>query len=537
MTFVGFSEGDAKRIANVVKRVEQNSGTRPHSPDKYSGTADNVWIKITDADYSTGKYAWTLQVRKDDGTWDDDADDIEGTLEDNYAIETNTFKYVPDGAVVCAYHLHDHMVFLYDNYSIVGTASGTIGAGGSGSVDITIPSGAGTISVSNPGAAIASGKSVLVEWFPGADTYVVSPQQTGESEPQLFVNFQLTSELAVDAASITVNVLSYWGGSDPGSTITVYNIPNANSLYAYRGFSGDKGIAVWDAANEKFWIDSGLRPATPREFIAVKTTPSTSDSIWDVASVYSCDGGPLPAAGISAASNPFNLRCHFGEQVLLCEDFYAESIYVKQVYHTTIELVEKLNFTDGSLTQTRYLEVSAQVDTTTDTSTVWTPEETELDVVVGATFSGSDFKIQKKTISVFTSADAAESTVFTADSETVVTDTDYSEPSFTETKKTLLVLPQGETSSSSNNVFTATSVGLVDDISWTGSYLGESKTNVYVLGSSGGSSSTVFTAGTTSFITDVTDEGTSLKKWARNATVIAYTSESGEDISAIEDCE
>lgn len=531
-----FSEGDGKRIANVVKRVEGTPTGRAPSTPQYSGTSDEVWIKITDADYSTGKYAWTLQVRKDDGTWEDDADEIEGTLEENYAKETNGFKYVPDGAIVLAYHLHDHMVFLYDNYVVSGTASGTIGAGGSGTVSITFPSGAGTLSAANPGAAIADGKAVHVQWFLDDDWEIVPQQAAETSEVQLFVRFQLTGELDRTAASISATRIGYWGGSDPGGTVTVYNPALASGFKSYRGFNGDTGIAVWDTDEEKFWIVSGLRPATPREFIATKSTPSSDNATWDILDAYALDGGPLPAGGISLAANPFNLRMHIGEQALLAEDFYAESIYVKQVYHTTSKVVKEVVYDTGNLEQEIYEEVALQVDDIASTETVVEPEE--VDVIVEVDFDSPNLTKQTRKLWVWDANTAASPTnILTASSHEVVTDTAWSSPNFTETKKSLLVLSPSEVSGSTTNVFTATTEEVVDDITWTGTYMEESKVNLVVLGATPSGSTTIFTGATDDYVTEVYVEGDELKYKYRPTIVIAYSGETAVKIDDIEECE
>jgi hypothetical protein len=68
-----------------------------------------------------------------------------------------------------------------------------------------------------------------------------------------FIRFALSGALAATDASKTATVDDYWGGADPGATVTVYNLP-ASSGYVFSGASGNKGLATWDDRNSKWWI-------------------------------------------------------------------------------------------------------------------------------------------------------------------------------------------------------------------------------------------------------------------------------------------
>jgi hypothetical protein len=69
-----------------------------------------------------------------------------------------------------------------------------------------------------------------------------------------FVRFTLPGALATtDASKASCTVDGYWGGGDPGTTITVYNLP-ASANYIFSGASGNKGLASYDVANDKYWI-------------------------------------------------------------------------------------------------------------------------------------------------------------------------------------------------------------------------------------------------------------------------------------------
>jgi hypothetical protein len=72
--------------------------------------------------------------------------------------------------------------------------------------------------------------------------------------PGGFARFTLPSALATtDASKASCTVDGYWGGPDPGATITAYNLP-ASTNYIFSGASGHKGLASYDRANAKWWI-------------------------------------------------------------------------------------------------------------------------------------------------------------------------------------------------------------------------------------------------------------------------------------------
>lgn len=70
-----------------------------------------------------------------------------------------------------------------------------------------------------------------------------------------FIEFTVTtSALATtDASKASQSVTNYWGGYNPGSTVTIYNKP-ASSNYLFSGAVGHKGYAVWDDRNSKYMI-------------------------------------------------------------------------------------------------------------------------------------------------------------------------------------------------------------------------------------------------------------------------------------------
>lgn len=69
-----------------------------------------------------------------------------------------------------------------------------------------------------------------------------------------FVRFALPSALATtDASKAACTVDDYWGGTSPGATVTVYNLP-ASTDYMFSGLTGNKGVAVYDEIDSKWWI-------------------------------------------------------------------------------------------------------------------------------------------------------------------------------------------------------------------------------------------------------------------------------------------
>jgi hypothetical protein len=69
-----------------------------------------------------------------------------------------------------------------------------------------------------------------------------------------WISFTLTASLATtDASKSSTTVSDYWQGTNPGSTVTVYNQP-ASSNYIFSGASGAKGLACLDDIDDKYRI-------------------------------------------------------------------------------------------------------------------------------------------------------------------------------------------------------------------------------------------------------------------------------------------
>ena len=69
----------------------------------------------------------------------------------------------------------------------------------------------------------------------------------GGQEKARFIEFTLPSALALtDASKASCPVVAFWGGYDPGSTVTVYNYADVAGNYQWEGDNGAHGYAVWD---------------------------------------------------------------------------------------------------------------------------------------------------------------------------------------------------------------------------------------------------------------------------------------------------
>lgn len=77
---------------------------------------------------------------------------------------------------------------------------------------------------------------------------------TGVARKARFIRFTLPSALAkTDASKASCTVDGYWDGSNPGATVTVYNLP-ASTNYIFSGASGKKGLAVYDETSDHYVI-------------------------------------------------------------------------------------------------------------------------------------------------------------------------------------------------------------------------------------------------------------------------------------------
>lgn len=69
-----------------------------------------------------------------------------------------------------------------------------------------------------------------------------------------WVRFRLVNTLTVTDVSQSVCVVDdFWGGRNPGTTVTVYNLP-ASVNHVFSGATGAKGLATYDDIDDKYWI-------------------------------------------------------------------------------------------------------------------------------------------------------------------------------------------------------------------------------------------------------------------------------------------
>lgn len=106
-------------------------------------------------------------------------------------------------------------------------------------------------------AASGSG-SAKVLW---ADTYVSSARWAyvriggGARTQAKRIRFTLAGALTTATASVSgCTVRSYWEGTNPGTTVTVYNEAAAKTAYMFSGASGNYGLAQWDDVQGKYVI-------------------------------------------------------------------------------------------------------------------------------------------------------------------------------------------------------------------------------------------------------------------------------------------
>lgn len=106
------------------------------------------------------------------------------------------------------------------------------------------------------GAVLATGfypPGRLMSIQGGFHVYGVHPG-SGIGAKAKWIYFTLPSALAVtDASKASCTVTLFCQGSDPGATVTVWNMP-ASTNYIFSGASGNKGAAFYDDINDKYRI-------------------------------------------------------------------------------------------------------------------------------------------------------------------------------------------------------------------------------------------------------------------------------------------
>lgn len=109
-----------------------------------------------------------------------------------------------------------------------------------------------TLPIYNIGPTAIAGHAPLLVVKDKTGKWVGVPIITGGTT--LFVFFTLSGALTTSTSSVSgCTVNRYFGGANPGATITVSNVP-ASSNYIFSGASGHKGIAVYDERSGNYWI-------------------------------------------------------------------------------------------------------------------------------------------------------------------------------------------------------------------------------------------------------------------------------------------
>lgn len=104
-----------------------------------------------------------------------------------------------------------------------------------------------------PDSVAVSGTQGYAKYFADSDKWEVLALQATSTKAK-WILFTLVGTLTTSSASqSSVTVSDYWQGSDPGSTVTLYNVP-ASSNYIFSGSSGAKGLACYDDIEQKYKI-------------------------------------------------------------------------------------------------------------------------------------------------------------------------------------------------------------------------------------------------------------------------------------------
>lgn len=161
----------------------------------------------------------------------------------------------------------------------------------------------------------------FAKYFADSDEWeVVSIPTTQKAR---WIHFTLPSRLApTDASKASCTVVDYWDGSDPGSTVTVYNIA-ASSAYLYWGPSGGKGLACYDAEEDKYKCVKVEQQALWIRF-SLASTLTTSTASVSSCSVVDFWQGKDPGSTVTVYNEPASSNYIFsgtsGNMGLACYD-------------------------------------------------------------------------------------------------------------------------------------------------------------------------------------------------------------------------
>jgi hypothetical protein len=77
----------------------------------------------------------------------------------------------------------------------------------------------------------------------------------GPSSQARWVEFELDAALAItDESQEDCNVNNFWGGTNPGATVTVFNLNKSGGDFTFFGDAGDIGLAVYDEIDNVYRI-------------------------------------------------------------------------------------------------------------------------------------------------------------------------------------------------------------------------------------------------------------------------------------------
>lgn len=110
------------------------------------------------------------------------------------------------------------------------------------------------VRVEDPNGGVFAATAYCVARFLGINAANVGCFVAKVGTLAAYIRFALPSALAAtDASKAACTVDDFWGGTSPGATVTVYNLP-ASSDYMFSGLTGAKGLAVYDEIDNKYLI-------------------------------------------------------------------------------------------------------------------------------------------------------------------------------------------------------------------------------------------------------------------------------------------
>lgn len=182
--------------------------------------------------------------------------------------------------------------------------------------------------------------------------------------PALIIEGTLSS--ALSSTSVSTAVTHYYQGTDPGSTITVYD----DQEFFKGAASGSKFRAIYDDEDEKYRLINVKMSHGVRFYKATLSSAMTSAN-----STGSISGGLVSLtkeaapSGVTSAANTYALAGASGDAVLIYEDISSSPTYhISQVTHHEYNMVRDVYMSSNDLKKDKRKMV-VMTNETSDTST------------------------------------------------------------------------------------------------------------------------------------------------------------------------